>query len=360
MSDPEQYSDCESCPLFKDNHSTKKSTVFEIHQKLVKNNIKKGYTCITELDKLLSSLKSVPDSKCIELLFKFRIALAQLDDTSCYLINQSNESLCSSSSYTEEDAKTVKEPEVVPVDSKIVKEPETVPVDSKIVKEPETVTVDSKIVKEPETVTVDSKIVKEPETVTVDSKIVKEPETVPVDAKIVKKIENRTFLENEVPLTNDSIFNMDYPTLRIPQQTGPYSGERLSGSVEKTNKFSPNPSNCTYFMKGNCNHKEKCHFYHPGKHHHRLLVSEAITSYKGVNQALKLLKEGKTDDKNTFLSETLGFGTHVFVSEKKLCLVTKEELDEFPEIAKFHLLRTFINGSIRQKDYVINFVKKHL
>jgi len=348
MSYCEEYSDSdyESCPLFKDN-STKKLTVFEIHQKLVKNNIKKGYACITELNKLLSSIKSVPDPNCLDLLFKIREAIVQLDDTCCILVNESHNDCVFSTFYTEDDAKIVKEPETVPTESKIVKEPETVPVDAKIVKEPETVPVDAKIVKEPETVPVDAKIVKEPEIVTVDAKIVKEPE-------------NRTFLENEVPLTDEPIFNMDYPTLRIPQQTGPYSGERLSGSVEKTNKFSPNPSNCTYFMKGNCNHKEKCHFYHPGKHPHRLLVSEAITSYKGVNQALKLLKEGKTDDKNTFLSEKLGFGTHVFVSEKKLCLVTKEELDEYPEIARFHLLRTFINGSIRQKDYVINFVKKHL
>ena len=293
MSDCEDY-DYKSCPLFKDNYSTKK-TVFEIHQTLVKNNIKNGYTCITELNKLLSSLKSVPDTKCLDLLFKIRAAIGNLDDTCYSLINESHDNCVFSTFYTEEDAKNVKEPDTVPSESKNVKEPE-----------------------------------------------------------------NRTFLENEVPLTDESIFDMDYPTLRIPQKTGPYSGERLSESVEKTNKFSPNPSNCTYFMKGNCNHKEKCHFYHPGKHPHRLLVSEAITSYKGVNQALKLLKEGKTDDKNTFLSEKLGFGTHVFVSEKKLCLVTKEELDKYPEIARFHLLRTFINGNIRQKDYVINFVKKHL
>ena len=336
MSDCEDYSnsDYESCPLFKDNRSTKKTTVFEIHQKLVKNNIKKGYTCITELDKLLSTLKSVPDTKCLDLLFKIRAAIGNLDDTCCSLINESHDNCVFSTFYTEEDAK--------------------------IVKEPETVTVDAKIVKEPVTVTVDAKIVKEPETVPTDAKTVKEPETVTVDAKTVKEPENRIFLENEVPLTDESIFDMDYPTLRIPQQTGPYSGERLSESVEKTDKFSPNPSNCTYFMKGNCNHGKKCHFYHPGEHPRRLLVSEAITSYKGVNQALKLLKEGKTDDKNTFLSEKLGFGTHVFVSEKKLCLVTKKELDEYPEIARFHLLRTFINGNIRQKDYVINFVKKHL
>jgi hypothetical protein len=335
MSYCEEYSDSdyESCPLFKDN-STKKLTVFEIHQKLVKNNIKKGYACITELNKLLSSLKSVPDPNCLDLLFKIREAIVQLDDTCCILVNESHNDCVFSTFYTEDDAK-------------IVKEPETIPTDTKIVKEPETVTVDAKTVKEPETVTVDAKTVKEPETVTVDAKTVKEPE-------------NRTFLENEVPLNDDSVRRLDYPTLRIQQQTGPYSGKRLSDSIEKTTKLSPNPSNCTYFMKDGCNHGKKCHFYHPGKHSHRLLVSEAITSYKGVNQALKLLKEGKTDDKNTFLPEKLGFGTHVFVSEKKLCLVTKEELDEYPEIARFHLLRTFIVGNIRQKDYVINFVKKHL
>ncbi len=352
------YPAVNSCHLFKNNENMPKqeTSIAKQQYNFIIENIKNGCKFIEEFEEFLSTIKTVPDVETLENLFGIRRALDKLDDTCLDLIyaSESRHTVSEPSFYTAKDTKIVKEPETVPVENKIIKETETVPVDTKIVKEPEAVLTYAKIVKETETVPVETKIVKEPGVVLTESKFVKEPEVVPVDTKV------REFRENEVPLTDRSIFNMDYPTLRIPQETGPYSGERLSKSVEKTTKFSPNPSNCTYFKNGECKLKEKCLFYHPGKHSHRLLVSEAITSNKNVIQALKLLKEGKTDDKNTFIAEKLGFGSHVFVSEKKLCLVNKQELDEHPEIAKFHLLRTFINGDIRQKEYVLKFVKEYL